>query len=399
MTKVEKAVTDFVLKYKNLIFLAVITILAMYVRLLNRDFESGDFRFFLGPWYDTMAERGGLKGLSEALGDYGMPYQFIIGLMTYIPITKLHLYKYISCSFDFFMAFFVGKTVCIKDEQKLINNNKFIIAYGITLFIPTVYMNSAMWAQCDSMYCFFIVHFLYCFLKEHYNRAFAVLGFAFALKLQAVFILPFIFYVYFSKKNFSIFKMFFSLLTFLVCNLPGYLFGRSFFEPLYIYMYQSREYKGMYLNYPSFWNLLLDDYEVFGRFAILLTMAILGIGLFIVISKNEVFSDIDNALLIAAWTVYTCVMFLPNMHERYGYLADILLLVIFLRKRNLSTLLIAILGEFCSMTAYKRFLLGIQVNFEALTLVNLFNWFLITVMVFKVLNVVSGLDLKFKNNE
>jgi hypothetical protein len=38
-------------------------------------------------------------------------------------------------------------------------------------------------------------------------------------------------------------------------------------------------------------------------------------------------SNRSNFLLVSIWTVFTCLVFLSSMHERYGYLLDILTII------------------------------------------------------------------------
>ena len=45
------------------------------------------------------------------------------------------------------------------------------------------------------------------------------------------------------------------------------------------------------------------------------------------IFKRTDLSDKHNFLLASIWTVFTCIMFLSSMHERYAYLLDILTII------------------------------------------------------------------------
>lgn len=62
-------------------------------------------------------------------------------------------------------------------------------------------LNLSVWGQCDSIYVTFVIWTIYFLYKEKYRKAFIFLGIAFAFKLQAVFIMPIVFYMYFTKKN------------------------------------------------------------------------------------------------------------------------------------------------------------------------------------------------------
>ena len=68
-------------------------------------------------------------------------------------------------------------------------------------------------------------------------------------------------------------------------------------------------------------------YYLFKQFSVFLTIAVLGIMMCIIIYKKVDLKNIEFFLLTTAWTVFTCIMFLSSMHERYGYLLDIILIV------------------------------------------------------------------------
>ena len=82
----------------------------------------------------------------------------------------------------------------------------------------------------------------------------------------------------------------------------------------------------MTLSFPNVWNLVSDSYDVYGRAALLVTAAALGVGLLLLMRAKPVFTK-ENTLNIAIWSVWTCVMFLPNMHERYAFFLNILVLI------------------------------------------------------------------------
>ena len=86
------------------------------------------------------------------------------------------------------------------------------------------------------------------------------------------------------------------------------------------------------MNCPNFYALICDGndmtyYYLFKQFSVFLTIAVLGIMMCIIIYKKVDLKNLETFLLTTAWTVFTCIMFLSSMHERYGYLLDIILIV------------------------------------------------------------------------
>ncbi|AME08894.1 hypothetical protein AXE85_01145 [Gemella sp. oral taxon 928] len=112
-------------------------------------------------------------------------------------------------------------------------------------------------------------------------------------------------------------------------SLPGLLMGRSIFSIFIIYIQQSG-YSYLWANFPSFWAIIspstLETHSLFKKIAIIIAFIILSLGLFYTIHKKiEIKGDI--VCYIAIWTIYTCVLFLPNMHDRYSYLLDVFFII------------------------------------------------------------------------
>ncbi len=120
-----------------------------------------------------------------------------------------------------------------------------------------------------------------------------------------------------------------------------------------IYQNQSDTYHHMYLNIHSFWLIFGDHYDAFHTFAILLTLVICGLGLYTILSGYKSIDRGENYLNTACWFVWTCVLFLPAMHERYTYLLDILLVLLcFLNKKYIKYAVLSFLLSFITYGAY-----------------------------------------------
>ena len=158
------------------------------------------------------------------------------------------------------------------------------------------------------------------------------LGCAFAFKLQTVFILPFFFYLYFREKNFSIFFLLFLPLVDILLSIPSLCMGLRFSKLVDVYINQSDAYHYVYMNYPSFWAMIGDNYDYLKPVAIIITLMILFVELLYIVRKKVDLKSADNFLSVAVWSVWTCVLFLPSMHERYAYLAEILIVILFFVK-------------------------------------------------------------------
>lgn len=123
----------------------------------------------------------------------------------------------------------------------------------------------------------------------------------------------------------------------------------------------------MWLNFPSFWVLLGDNYDLFHSVAIFTTAAVLGIGLLWIMRCKIRLCSASNFMTVLVWSVWTVLLFLPAMHERYAYSLDIfLVLYMFLDKSAWGYTAASVL---CSFATYGNYLCGNGTNLKGLSLV------------------------------
>ena len=370
MFKIEKRFLEWVEKYILLFCVIGVTLISMIIRYSFREIISNDAYWCLLPWYDVIKENGGIYALGSQVGDYNMLYQFIIAVFTYLPIEPLSAYKLLSCIFDYLLAAAMGYFVYFFSEKDRIL--KGTMAYMLVLMSPIVFLNSSYWGQCDAIYTFFCVASLLVFCKEKYPLTFVLYGVAFAFKLQAVFLLPFFLFAYFVKKKFSV--LYFGLIPVMmvILSIPGLIMGRSIAEVFTIYLNQTGSYKSITMNYPTFWNLLqsanMDAFYInMKKTAIALTVVVIAL-LMVAWIVKKVPMTTRNMIYMAFLLAYTCVLILPSMHERYGYLYEILaILVAFLQIRTLPCLVGMYLASFA---IYGKYLFMFEINLPALSIVN-----------------------------
>lgn len=314
---------------REVVFLLGISLIGGVLRFWLRNDISGDYRAFLQPWYETIQQLGG-KALGVQVGDYNLPYQTFILMMTYLPLKPLYAYKLVSCIFDYLLAVLAGKLVGILGGTRKAQ----MALYGAVLLFPQVWIDSAHWAQCDAIYTFWLLVCVSLYLKERYSAAFFVLGVALSFKLQAIFIVPFFLMVWLLWDRHRFWKFLLILPGFYAFCVPAILGGRKLTDPFGIYLNQTTEYSAIRFNFPSFWGMLFPagTHSDWNRIAVLLTMSVLAAGLWKMLNmqmKQEAWLPYDRILLLrlCIWCIWTCVLFLPNMHERYAYSLDILMLV------------------------------------------------------------------------
>ncbi|MCC4399291.1 hypothetical protein LMC10_04200 [Limosilactobacillus reuteri] len=388
MGKQEASVVDYLVSKKEYLFILFITIFAILIRVSVFNYNTtDDYITFLHPWYEQIDRYGGLPALRHQVGNYSITYQFFIALFTYLPGKDLFWYKSFSAFFDFVLALSAGR-LC-----QLISNSGskkfFIFTYAIVLFLPTVVFNSSLWAQCDSIYVSFILMSIINLLNRKYKTSFALLGVALAFKLQTIFILPFFILVYAIRKSFSCSYFLISIVSFYLCCLPGFIYGRSLFDPIKIYMNQSDSMPSLNVGYPNFSGLfgIINANEaqlwMLHRFLMFLTLAVLCIGLMIVFEYERNFSKLELVYL-ALWINWTCVMFLPNMHDRYGFFIDLLLVLLSIATKNRLMTILATISIINSFIVYCEYIFRLQYHLLVLSYIAVIIYMIFSLQLYRI---------------
>lgn len=340
MTSFEKNLLGHIDKHSRLLFVVLAAAIGLLIRWAGRDFVSLDMRDALLPWFDQIKAAGGLSALSSQVGDYGLLYQTIISLMTYVDISPIYQYKLLSVAFDAALAVMAalvykdlmlnglnGKTQTVSREAHESILTRSALVGVLVWLLPTVMLNSAYWGQCDSIYAFFCLATLYQLRRGSYLFAFVLLGLAFSCKLQTVFIVPFIAVYYLITKRFSVVYILLSVAVMWLMGVVAFAYGRGLLAPLQIYYGQSSHYELMYLSFPSFWVLLGDDYWGFRWYAIFFTLCVVVTGMYVCLNHRRFLHSRVNYYCVVAWFIWSMVLFLPCMHDRYAYLLDLLLVM------------------------------------------------------------------------
>lgn len=169
-----------------------------------------------------------------------------------------------------------------------------------------------------------------------------------------------------------------------VLCIPGFIFGRNLLEPFEIYLFQTT-YENLYRDFPSFWSLVAPSnsytYSLFKTISVLATIVALAGGLIYIYYKKINISKI-NLVYLSIWICYTCIIFLPDMHERYAYVIDILLLLAFFCNNKLK--FFAIISILVSLSRYSIYLfaLDIKIPFTIYVYIFFLNYIVFSYMYF-----------------
>lgn len=368
MTSVENKFIDAINKRRHVLLLVLLFALGAAIRWAGRYFVSEDMTYCLMPWFEKIKAAGGLPALSSQVGDYGILYQTLISLMTYLPIQSVVQYKLLSSLFDIPLALVaaaiyrdvrLSDKVTTPETRSRVRMQSWLVA-AVVWLLPTVMLNSSYWGQCDSLYATCCLATLYLLRRNSFVGAFVMLGLAFACKLQTVFILPIIGVYYLVQKRFSLFWILLSVVVMWLSGIVAFAYGRNLLAPILIYSGQVGHYQEMYMSFPSLWMLVGNDYWSMRWFAILLTFAVLAVGLWYCLNhKHNILSN-ERFYAVAAWFMWSMLLFLPSMHDRYAYLLDLLLVLLACWDRRFTKY--AVITVLISLYYYGIYLFGDRGN-------------------------------------
>lgn len=284
---------------------------------------SADYDTYYKTWTQTYKEIGIMKGLSQTIGDYYVPLNLVYALAALTPWEPYVAISAFSCIFEYIGAFFVYKLFAFlypSVEKKIV-----ILSSILCLFLPAMMFNSSLWKQCDSIYVCFLIISLYYMVKDKASRAFIFLGIAFSIKLQAIFLIPLYLIIYIAKKSYSILQFLWLPLIFLIAGIPCIIAGRGIRATYFTYFAQmgegTSECYGMVSNFPNIYNFGLDNYyDQLHVVAVLVVLAIMiTSAIFCKANKDKLISNNGLLVYMGLWLIWTMLMFMPGMHERYDY--------------------------------------------------------------------------------
>jgi len=346
------------------ISLLAIAAAAIALRLFLFNAKSGDYNSFLSQWISQMRLLSGVKPITTPIGDYNMPYLYFLFFMSRSELYDLYLIKLLSVVFDFVLALGAVKLTGLFSK----GDGSIIASFAAALFAPTLFLNSAYWAQCDGIYTALCVWALYFSLKNRPKASVVFFALAFSFKMQSIFIFPIIIFLIL-KHKISLKHLIYFPITFFLTLLPSLLCGRSFHDTFSIYIDQTSSYPSLTLNCPSLWAFFPEgQFETFGSAALFLAGgACLAFGVFVYTKRDK----LTDKLLFDTAFIFTLLLpfLLPRMHERYFYLAEALSIIhVILHKDRIFVAPLIILTGFC---VYSNFLFGNQIfELEFLSIIN-----------------------------
>ena len=337
---------------------------AVVARWIFVDLESIDYVAFLSGWWAYIDQHGHLAALRDAgFSNYNTPYLVLLAVATYFPVRAIVAIKTISIVFDILLAVVASRLVAAVRPG---STRLPLVTFAVVCFLPTAMMDSGVWGQCDSIYATFCALSLLALVRGRPWAASAWFGVAFAFKLQALFLLPVLVGVLLVnrlKKR----SLLAAPATFLACLVPAMIAGRSLISQISVYPSQVGNPSGvgqataaqnstLTHNAPTPYAWLPSSTVLLYAGLALVTLVVLGFGVWLLLRKRTL--SPGEVVLVAATAALLIPLLLPHMHERYFYLAEVLLVVACAVDRRFVVAVVAM--QVANTSTYLTFLAGIQ---------------------------------------
>ena len=349
---------------------------SLLLRVSLFEFESGDYRLFLSQWDDFFRDHGRWQGLARAADElrsycYPAVYMYFISLSTLLPLPKLYAIKLISTLADYVGAWFVFKIVRgpltpslspsngekVSSTRQRLSSALPIAAALAFLFLPTVVMNGALWGQCDILYATGLLACLFYVLERRAVAALVAFGMAFSLKPQGILLGPFIAGLFVSGrvpwKHFWI-----PPAVYVGCAAPAMLAGLPVRDALGLWISAAVNPTALTLGAPN-WYQWVFEAEPGILFWPGVVLTLVGTAMFVLLMQERPAGGLSERqwlVSLALLSVLFPPFFLPGVHERYFFAADVVSVVYAFYVP--SRWMVALLIQFASGFAYPPYLFG-----------------------------------------
>ena len=309
----------------GLLLLLVITGAMLLGKISLLDYNSDDYDIFLSNWIYTYSGMSIREGLGAYIGsDYTPPYLYMLQIISRVQdYPPQYLVKAISIAFEVLMAYALMKIASLKIK----GDGARLFIFHIAQILPTVVFNGAYWGQCDVIYTSFCLLAIYLAMTKRPVRGMACFGIALSFKLQTVFFQPVMLPLWL-RKDIKLRHVLCIPAAYMGMMIPALWAGKSLHHVLTCYLQQAGNYNFITMNGPSLYQFLplqMDAEMLYGMFstmALALGFAMLAAVCAMVCWKRDALDE-DAVMLACLLTLGGVPLFLPKMHERYTFGADV----------------------------------------------------------------------------
>lgn len=389
MTQIDDFLFAFFKKYMWIIVMVIAFILSTLAKTFAFPFLSHDYNNFLIHWMQEYQAMGIHDGFGTSLGDYTPIYNYFLCIFANIfpEVGWVYAIKWFNILFElsFALAVFFIVYKCFD------NLNYSALAFIISLIIPSIIINGAFWGQCDIIFTSFLVWSFYFILNKKYDLALIFFSISFAFKLQAVFFAPFLFLLIL-KREVKIYQIIYIPLVYLLLAIPSLICGRSFMDIISVYVKQANEYGGrIALSAPSIYGFFDNEITETLSYVPLIIFFVITLSYIFYLYYKDFELNKENLITVALISILFSAFFLPHMHERYFFPADLfVVLYLFIKKKGFVTCLLI---NFASIICCSSFLFSayhVKEMFAPLDIIKVgsaLNLIAVTILVIEMRNI------------
>ena len=335
----------------RLLMSVVLVVIAFSIRAAVLEYRTLDYINFLSQWVEYFRSSGGFSALRNSIGNYNIPYLYFLALFSYSSVPDLYLIKLLSCLFDVLLAW----SALLLSRKCGAGKPRQLAAFFAVLLLPTVILNSALWAQCDSIYVSLALLGIYCALDDRPWLSVSLIALSFGFKLQAVFIIPVYAILLFTKRIKPVHLLAFPV-VYIILVLPAVIAGRPFKDAILLYVSQASSV-GSAMNYNSpsltaILNTITEEYS--GAFIVAAFLGMLVVLIIAFIFRRRLAEDNFSFLVLSLILITLIPFLLPHMHDRYFFGADVLSIIAAVCALELIPA--AVLVQFGSLLCYIAYL-------------------------------------------
>lgn len=299
--------------------LLTITSAALLLRMHYLPVVSHDMRVVLLRWYGEFQAHG-FSALKIKFYDYAPLYLYLMGFVEWLfpKVPPIHAIKLISIMADLLAALIAFNIV--KSAALRFANLAALLTFTAVLFSPMVYINSAMWGQCDVLHSALILLSLYGFLHQRFFLAMMAFALAMCFKLQAIFFAPVIIILWLHYK----FHWSYLLLPFAayaISVVPAAMFSGDVFTLLSTHFKHMEKYPRLAIAVSNPYMFIPNSYydivmPIGIAFTLLMMATIASAQL-----RFEKHWDAISIFILSTLVLALCPYFLPKILDRYFYAA------------------------------------------------------------------------------
>lgn len=341
--------------WQQWVLVAIALLCAAGMRVALAPDVSRDVAHAVGPWLDTIRS-GGFSALGGSFANYNPPYLYLLYLGSLTPLSDVAVVKTIAAVFDLALAAGVAAVAYRVRGSIAIAA---VAGVGI-LLLPEVFLNSAMWGQADGIFTALLVWSAWGLLTRRFTLAWVLFALAFSVKLQAMFLLPFIALAFIVQRH-RWRSVLIAVGALLLTYVPALIAGRSVGSLASVYLDQVGAKKLLAVGVANMYQWIPSKfYPTVFPAGLLFAVAVVALLVALYLRQAPPPEESGPWLLRVGAAVGVLVPFiLPAMHDRYFYAGAVFTaLCVLVDRRYLGPLVVL---QFTAVMAYSPFLWGATV--------------------------------------